>query len=110
SLLDHAHRGGIVVVTGDEYLVEPEGLRGRQDLAQRPGRQAAPPRGGPDAVAYAAARPEQEVIERMAQRNCAEVGVVLNDPPVRGGHTAFRHWKRGVCLAAEPADPLGEAR
>jgi hypothetical protein len=57
-----------------------------------------------------AARSQQEVVQRMPQRDRAEIGAVLDDPPVRGVDAAFARRDVVVGRPDQPVDPGGEAR
>lgn len=61
-------------------------------------------------IADMPASSQKEVIKRMAQRDSPEVGVVADDPPVRGMDPAFVRRDRGICLNPQPLDPRREAR
>jgi hypothetical protein len=60
-------------------------------------------------VADVAARAKQEVVQLVPQRDGAQVGAVLGDPPVAGMDTALTRRPGGIRLAGQPADPPGES-
>ena len=58
-----------------------------------------------DAVADVAARAEQDVVQLVPQRDGAQVGAALGDPPVAGMDTALTRRPGGIRLADQPGDP-----
>lgn len=87
DLLDDASRRQVAITAGHQNLAQAQRRCPNQDRLQCLGGPAAGR--WPDAVANVAARAEQEVVQLVPQRDGAQVGAVLGDPPVAGMNTAL---------------------